>query len=396
MLPPARAATVRVGLDPVACPGAGFTSIQGALDAAAPGTLIVVCAGTYAEQLTIAKPVRLRGLPGAVVRPIGMVANTTSLRTGRAVAAVAVVGAKASLDRLEFDASENRLTGCGVAPLLMGVFFRGASGTLRNSRVRGVQLGPEERACETGAAVAVQGDGATPVNVKVSGNTIFDYQRAGVLVNEVGARARVRANVVVGAGPTPDLAQNGIQVGFGAVARVEENVVQDNVVPSSAACTFDGGNLFFAANGGIIARNLFAGNTVGVVVTGDRNRIVANAVDGFLAGLAAGLDGIAVYGDGNVVRANRVVNTSEVGIRLAGDQNRAVRNVVVGTRAAHLCETTRALPGCGGQLSVCGVGLWVAGAGNTLGRNTFVDNDLDVRDDGPGGLVAPVRRPWAP
>src|SRR6185436_14388897 len=88
---------IRVDATGTACPGAGFTRIQDALDAARPGTTIRVCAGVYREQLVIQKRIVLQGDPGAVVRPSGVVANTTSMRTGRPIAALTVVGARATI-----------------------------------------------------------------------------------------------------------------------------------------------------------------------------------------------------------------------------------------------------------------------------------------------------------
>ena len=56
--------------DRAECPGADFTSIQAAVDAAEPGSTILVCAGTYYEWVVIGKnELRLhaKGKPGDVV-----------------------------------------------------------------------------------------------------------------------------------------------------------------------------------------------------------------------------------------------------------------------------------------------------------------------------------------
>lgn len=52
------------------CPDAGFTSIQAAVDTATPGETIVVCNGTYHEQVTVTKnglTIRAKGEPGDVI-----------------------------------------------------------------------------------------------------------------------------------------------------------------------------------------------------------------------------------------------------------------------------------------------------------------------------------------
>src|SRR6266511_593795 len=48
------------------CAGAGFTSIQSAVDAAQAGDLIRVCPGLYAESVTTDKPLTLKADPDAI------------------------------------------------------------------------------------------------------------------------------------------------------------------------------------------------------------------------------------------------------------------------------------------------------------------------------------------
>jgi hypothetical protein len=57
----AHAATLVVDDNATECPAAGFSTIQAAINAAAPADTIQVCAGTYAEQLNINKPLTVLG-----------------------------------------------------------------------------------------------------------------------------------------------------------------------------------------------------------------------------------------------------------------------------------------------------------------------------------------------
>src|SRR5262249_47935418 len=68
-----------------------YTTIASAVAATRPRDVIKICPGTYPEQITIAKSLTLRGESGAVVQPPAMVANTTSLVTGNALATIIVV-----------------------------------------------------------------------------------------------------------------------------------------------------------------------------------------------------------------------------------------------------------------------------------------------------------------
>ena len=59
-------ATLFVDDDGVQCANADFTTIQAAVTAAAPDTMIRVCPGVYSENVVVDKPLRLHGQIGAV------------------------------------------------------------------------------------------------------------------------------------------------------------------------------------------------------------------------------------------------------------------------------------------------------------------------------------------
>src|SRR5689334_15954876 len=65
---PASASTLTVDKDHVQCPDAQFSSIEAAVQAAAPGDTVLVCPDTYDESVTIDKPLTLQG-PGVPKNP---------------------------------------------------------------------------------------------------------------------------------------------------------------------------------------------------------------------------------------------------------------------------------------------------------------------------------------
>lgn len=70
------------------------------------------------------------------------------------------------------------------------------------------------------------------VTGEITGNTVFAYQKGGIVVNGRGGRiSKVNSNRVIGQGHVPYIAQNGIQVGYGAMptpAQVVGNMVTGN------------------------------------------------------------------------------------------------------------------------------------------------------------------------
>src|SRR5215217_8694101 len=79
-----------------------------------------------------------------------------------------------------------------------------------------------------GVGVYYRGFGAGKASGKVSGNTIYKYQKGGIVANGQGTTANISDNTVTGEGHITFIAQNGIQVGYGADASVMRNTVSGN------------------------------------------------------------------------------------------------------------------------------------------------------------------------
>jgi parallel beta helix pectate lyase-like protein len=128
---------------------------------------------------------------------------------------------------------------------LRGILFDNASGTISYVNVHGVRQGLS--GCQEGNAIEVRNyPGSTMLSVTIDHNIVSDYQKNGItLTGKVNGT--VTNNTVTGDGPIDYIAQNGIQVGFGASALVRGNSVSGNYyTPTSwTAC----GLLFYEATG---------------------------------------------------------------------------------------------------------------------------------------------------
>ena len=129
---------------------------------------------------------------------------------------------------------------CDVgADRLRGILFSGAGGTVTNTHLFDIRQGTDS-GCQEGNAIEVRNffpdeplSSSSRTSVTVSDNEVRNYQKTGILVNG-NVEAVVARNLVVGDGPIDFIAQNGVQIGFGATALVSANSISgNNYTPNS-------------------------------------------------------------------------------------------------------------------------------------------------------------------
>ena len=308
-----------------------FMTIQAAIDASASGDTIFVCPGTYDEQPEISgKSLTITGRGDATVRPAPMDDNSTNLFSGLPIAAGILVedATNVTIGSIGVDGTDNGGTDCTKNPV--GIYYRNASGTVRDVAVRNMKLGPGLEGCQGGTGVFVQSGLAGSSSVSVLGSSIHSYQKNGITGNEAGTTLTARENRVTGLGPTPFIAQNGIQIGFGAAGGIEDNVIANHVYtactsPSSCAAAATGVLIFEAADGVMVRSNTVAHGQVGILAQANGMTIGGNANRSNDITQTLVFDGIAVVGDNNLVRGNNVTHSDRSGIFIEGTGN-TIRN----------------------------------------------------------------------
>jgi nitrous oxidase accessory protein NosD len=357
--------------DKVQCPTATFTSIQDAINAANPGSLIRVCPGTYREQLSINKSLSVEGDNGAIVMPSSMVANTTG-SSGAPIAAAILVknAANAEIEGLIVDTANSGITEC--SPDLIGILYQNSSGSIEHNAVRNTNLSVSLNGCQSGDAIVVQSLGGGTSKVSIDDNSVHDYQKNGITGNELGTDVAVTNNVVTGLGPTTGAAQNGIQIGFGAKGGVLRNTVTDNVwapCVSLTNCAFNAtGILVFQSDDVRVERNSVATSQVGIFTNGQNAKIESNTISNSLV-----LVGIDLAGDDNLASRNDVTNSGQAAILVEGNNNKVQGNEIIEAPV--------------GILKLSGT------VGNTHSGNSFFATLVPVQDPVPAHVVhvAPQR-----
>ncbi len=329
-----------------------------------PGGTICVGPGVYPEQLTIAAPgttIVGSGNASTIIEPNAPLAtNTFDFDSAASYAAltpaVAIVLVQnttdVTLENLAVDGvnAAATFTGCGVD--FFGVDFQNSSGTLSGSTVTNIELPTNLFGCQPGTGVyAYHGyfltnDVPSPaVAVTIASSTITAYDKNGITCDDPGETCTISGNTIAGVGPTPLIAQNGIQVGFGASATVANNTVTGNHYTGPSVPT-DGdyfepgavatGILVYDAGSVLsVTGDSLRGNDVGVFVGGTASATVAsNSIEqGFDYGIVFDLNastawvGYPIYSTDtpwSSTASDNTIQDSNVGI-LIYDDNVTVR-----------------------------------------------------------------------
>ncbi len=224
-----------------------------------------------------------------------------------------------------------------------GVVARGASVNVTNSNVHTIGEAPLNGAQHglavyyatvgTGSATAQPACTTGSTTGTISGNTVYDYQKGGIISNCAGTTVTVANNSVTGEGPVSYIAQNGIQLGYGAKGTVSGNTVTGNA--------YTGTNLASSAGILVVGGPLFGlPYTVGLSIT--KNTLTNNDVGVWLFNADASGNAPAVKTNNtvkfNTISNNAVTNTTgfsatcgyQAGIANLGHKDLIVNNAVSG------------------------------------------------------------------
>jgi len=295
---------------------ADYPTIQAAVDAATSGMTITVAAGQYEEQVRIVgKDLTLEGLPGAtLVSPAALdLVEIGPMVAGRRPV-LAAAGCQLDIRGFAFDglrrgAEMERFT---------GVLYVSSGGTVENCSFTGFReqsAGPlpftpdPERAFQL-----ANGSGVVPIAVRSctftdNAGAIFVSGRPNVDPNSLRALCNIADNVVVGLGPQPFLAQNGIWLSAGARGTIQGNHVSGHQYLGSdnfsiGILTGDTGlSPGFVMQRVLVLGNTTVHNTIGIAsIFSNKNLIHHNDV----IGGTFGFSGIAVSGQGSTLLQNSI------------------------------------------------------------------------------------------
>jgi parallel beta-helix repeat protein len=251
-----------------------FSTIQAAVDAVIPGGHIHVEPGTYQEQIEISKNVVIEGArqdKTIILSPDLLTKSFTSgINTNKPIIYVHDAD-DVTIKGLTVDGAGN---GKGNYRF-EGIAFHNAGGTVEKTTIIGMRETPPN-GNQHGIGLYALVDNGNPQTLKVKDNDISDYQKNGMALNGVGLTVKVEHNTVTGLGKIDYIAQNGIQVGFGATGEVKDNKIADNwYTPATDAGT---GILLLNVDNCKVDGNKIDSCLVGIYNIGNNNKIAGNKI----------------------------------------------------------------------------------------------------------------------
>jgi hypothetical protein len=303
---PAQAANYEVGTCIASLPK--FTTIQLAVNSVPAGSTILVCPGTYYEQVTISRPLTLRGhsasnqdRPVIAAPPNGLTINVTSI-TGANVAAQVLVQSVAPpgnviLTGITVDGSSAEVPGCSYTAFLAGIFYAsGTSGTINEMTTRKQQL------TSCGYGIWVENGPGPNQSITVENNSVHDVSWKGIFAfsNQTPSTlaATIKANFVNGLvyNQTTDVEATGIT-----------GAVTGNVVTGGAVGISSGGSPGTPLT---ISGNTVADISIGVGIgITDVTTVSSNKISNVYTAFAFGGSGVS---PGPTVTGNTTKNTTYV------------------------------------------------------------------------------------
>jgi parallel beta-helix repeat protein len=364
-----------------------YSTIQAAVNAAAPGDKIQVCPGTYTEQVTV--PAGKNGLSLESQKPLQAIIQAPSALT--APNAIVRVSGSTNVSLSKFTIQGPGPGGCGTINNGVRVDGGGSANIFAN-HITAIRDNPFS-GCQNGVAIQIGRQAeSTTGSANISLNVIDDYQKNGITVDNTGSSANITLNSIRGAGPTPTIAQNGVQVSRGANANVSLNSIQGNAYTGDPNNGTSTGVLLFNPGNVDIGYNSVRDSDTGIYAIGtnggteiEHNVVSGSTYDGISLDTATGTSahdnnssdnagaGVGLYATtGSLVDNNDVEDNQASGLFADTDTsgNKFTRNAA-DDNAPFDCEDRSA-------------GTGTAGTANTWQKNTGDTSS-------PAGLCTPKR-----
>lgn len=213
-----------------------FATIDDGLGAVAMNGTVHVAGGIYTEQLEIDHDLTLKGAgPTTIIQSPNLL--TKGFSTG--VNNRPVIWVHDAGDAHILDLAVDGLSQGNANARFLGIAYQNAGGSIDHVEIKNIKNTPLDGG-QHGIGIYVRNLNPAPRSITISHCNIHDYQKNGMAIVGSHLTADIAYNTVSGIGPTPEIAQNGIQLSFGAEGTIHHNhILQNQCAHPTAGCLED-------------------------------------------------------------------------------------------------------------------------------------------------------------
>ena len=258
--------------------------IQNLVNAASPGSTVVVPPGTYVEQVVINKNLTLQGsgVGVTIIQCPGIMVNSFLYTTTGVtyVPIIMVEGANVSSVNIQ-DLTVDGL-GLGTSNVqFAGIGYHNGGGIIQNVQVTNIRdnilLGSQ-----SGHAILDAIDDGNSYSMSVLNSTLTNFQKTGILMRGFALSVNISGNTITGNNPfiIGQAAPNGILLRNSAIGTITNNTISK--CSSTNALAGAAGILLFGAGTNLVVQNNnVTDNDIGIasVNTGDQLNVSNNQVN---------------------------------------------------------------------------------------------------------------------
>ena len=302
-----------------------YPTISQAVSSVPTGSTVLVCPGTYPEQVTITQPLTLRGVQSAntanptIAVPSGGLTKSVIAPTNGVIMffQILVQGTESGLVNISnigvsgSSSANNALNGW-----ISGIYYQNSSGTVSGVAAYG------QNGNGYGFGIFLEGTTSPAKAVTVKNSSVHDFDVEGIRTNGSGnsLTVNIASNSVIGSNAfSGNPVYGGIDV-QGAVGSIANNRVITHPAPPGISA---GVGVAFPSSS-VVTGNTVENFSVGVWALGNSNTVKSNQVS--LAGA-----GIVISGSNNTVETNSFLNLSGgtgIDFNCTGTGNTVIHNLI--------------------------------------------------------------------
>lgn len=273
-----------------------FPTITAALAATPAANVVMVCPGTYREQLQITQPVTLEGVStddsarAIIASPVGGLVTNATISLGTPVAAQLFVNSTSGPVNIRDLTVDGTGPGDSGEDILVGILYQDVSGTVSRVVARNQVFQVN--------GVGIWVDAFTSPSVTIENSSVHDYDSAGIVVESENVTVKPTA-VIKGDEITSSNGGAGIVIGGVAVFTVTNNLIVNR---GRFTPTF---GISVALHGtGTISANTVVDGTVGIDTSSDGIAVTSNRI--FATGTGINLQTSVAPIESNSITDSRV------------------------------------------------------------------------------------------